>query len=60
MKFNITKNSIQIIPQDDEDEVYLESVLNLWKKDDEAIVVRVAPYNLDHSWAYAEVKRKRG
>jgi len=56
MKFEIKKTSIRIIPENEEDEVYLESVLRLRKTGDCATVVRIAPYGLDSAWAYAEVK----
>jgi len=56
MKFEIGKTSIKIIPENAEDEIYLESVLRLRKKGDLAIVERIAPFSLDHAWAYAEVK----
>lgn len=56
MKFEIGKTSIKIIPQDAEDEVYLESVLKLRKTGDQATVKRIAPYNFDSAWAYAEIR----
>ena len=58
MKTTYMKDSIQIIPENDQDEVYLESVLNLYKKGDRAIAERVAPYSLDHSWAYLKIKKE--
>ena len=57
MKVEFKKQSIEIIPQNDQDEVYLESVLNLHKKGDKAVAIRVAPMSLDHAWAYLEIKK---
>ena len=57
MKFEMRKTSIRIIPETELDEVYLENVLELREKGDRAVVERVAPYVLDSSWAYAEIKK---
>lgn len=57
MRVEYKKTSIQIIPENDQDEVYLERVLNLRKKGDKAIVERIAPFDLDHAWAYLEIKK---
>lgn len=57
MKVEYRKNSINHIPENDQDEVYLESVLDLHKKGDTAIAERVAPMGLDHAWAYLKIRR---
>ena len=56
MRIKYLKTSIQIIPECDQDEVYLESVLNIKKKDDIAEAKRVSPFGLDLTWAYLEIK----
>jgi hypothetical protein len=58
MKVTYRKSDIQIIPENDQDEVYLESVLNLHKKGDRAIAERIAPLSLDHAWAYLIIKKE--
>lgn len=59
MKISYLKNSVEIIPEDDQDEIYLETVLGLHKKGDTAIAVRIAPMGLDHAWAYVEIKKEK-
>ena len=56
MKVEYRKLSIVIIPENDQDEVYLESVLGLKKKGDVATATRVAVIGLDLAWAYVEIK----
>jgi len=58
MRMILEKECIQIIPEDEQDEVYLEAVLNLRKEHDKAIAVRVAPYGLHGAWAYLEIKKE--
>lgn len=58
MKVKYNKYSIQIIPESDQDEVYLESVLGLNKKNDTAQATRIATMGLNGSWAYVEIKAK--
>jgi len=58
MKVEYKKNSIDIIPENAKDEVYLESVLNLHENGDQAIAERIAPMGLDHAWAYLQIRKK--
>lgn len=60
MKVLFEKTTIKIIPESPADEVYLETVLGLRKKDDLGYVKRVAPFDLDYAWAYAEVGKGTG
>ena len=59
MKIEFRRSSIQIIPQTDQDEVYLEAVTGLKKEGEECIAKRVAPHGLSHAWAYLEVKQEK-
>lgn len=52
--------AIHIIPDNAQDEVYLETVLGLKNKDDKAIAKRIAPMGLAHSWAYVELRKEVG
>ena len=56
MKVEYRKLSIVIIPENDQDEVYLESVLGLKKKGDVATATRVATIGLDMEWDYVKIK----
>ena len=57
MKVKYGKLGIEIIPESDQDEVYLESVLNLRRKGDKAVAERIAPVGLDHAWAYLKIEK---
>jgi hypothetical protein len=57
MRVEYRKESIEIIPEGDLDEVYLESVLCLHKKGDKAVATRMAPMGLDHAWAYLDIRK---
>lgn len=57
MRMELNKTSIRIVPEDNRDEVYLESVLGLLKKDDSCKAVRVAPIGLNYIWAYLQIER---
>jgi hypothetical protein len=57
MKVEYRKYSIVIIPENEADEVYLETVLGLNSIEDTAIVRRISPINMEHAWAYAELKK---
>ena len=59
MKVKFGRLAIEIIPENPQDEIYLESLLNLHKKGDQAIAERVSLFGLDHTWAYLEIKRAR-
>ena len=55
MKMELKRKSIQIIPETEQDEVYLEEVLGLYRDGDSAKAVRVGQD--DETWAFLEVKR---
>ncbi len=57
MKVEYKNHSIDIIPEDAKDEVYLESVLALHKNGDTAIAERIAPMGLDQAWAYLKIRK---
>lgn len=59
MKVVYKKNSIQIVPECDADEVYLESVCLTKRKDQCCEAKRVSVMGLDHVWAYLEIKAFR-
>jgi len=59
MRMILTKTSIQIVPENDQDEAYLEAILKLHNAGDKADAVRVPPMGLEYSWAYLEI-RPRG
>ena len=58
MRMVITKTSIRIVPDNEIDEAYLESVLGLENKGDSARAVRVAPFGRDLSLAYVEITKR--
>ncbi len=57
MKFEITRNSIRITPQNDQDTAFIEDTLGLNKAGDSIPLVRVSPMGFQHSIAYLESKR---
>ncbi len=59
MKVEYRNHSIDIVPENAKDEVYLESVLDLHEKGDQAIAERVAPMGLNHAWAYLKIRKRR-
>jgi len=58
MKIEYGKYCIRIIPENEQDQVYLESVLGLFKKGDKAIAERIAVSGIDTAWAYVAVKKE--
>ena len=58
MRMVLGKSTIQVVPDNDQDEVYLESVLGLNKAGDKADAVRVPPIGLEYSWAYLEIRER--
>jgi hypothetical protein len=52
----LMKTSIQIIPDTDQDEAYLEAILKLNNAGDKADAIRVSPMGLQYSWAYLEIR----
>jgi len=56
MKVDYRKYSIEIIPENDQDEVYLESVTKLKTKGQRCIAERVAAMGMDNVWAYLRIK----
>ncbi len=59
MKLELAKYSIRIIPENEADEVYLETVLNLPQVGNTAKAKRIAPFELSHAWAYLEIRKER-
>lgn len=57
MRVKYLKTSIQIIPENDADEVYLETVLNLKSTAHWARTTRVSAAGMPSIWAYAEIKK---
>ena len=58
MKTLYEKYSIKIIPENPADEVYLESVLGLYAKNDEARAIRISVIGVDSAFAYVEIKKR--
>ena len=58
MKLKVNRYSLQIIPENETDEAYIEEVLGLKESDSRTNAVRVAPIGLDHALAYVEIKAK--
>jgi len=58
MKVEYGIHCIRIIPENDQDQVYLEAVLGLLKKGDRAIAERIAVIGLDTALAYVAVKKE--
>ena len=58
MKVEYGIHCIRIIPENNQDHVYLEAFLGLLKKGDKAIAERVAVIGLDAALAYVEVKKE--
>jgi len=46
MKMEITRNSIRIIPESEQDEAFIEDTLGLKKEGDFILLTRIAPYGL--------------
>lgn len=57
MQVKYLKYSIQIIPENPADEVYLEAVLDTKKAGDCCEAKRIPPMGLDHAWAYLDVRK---
>lgn len=57
MRVKYLKHAIEVIPENDLDEVYLESVLDLKEEGEQAIAERVAVLGLPFAWAFLEIKR---
>ncbi len=55
MKIELTHNELHIIPENIQDEVWLENVLKLKDQSDRAVCFRENAYGLS-CWAYATVK----
>ena len=53
MKLRVTRYSLQIIPETETDEAYLETVLHLEHEGDSVKLIRVNGHGLN-CWAYAE------
>lgn len=58
MQMRLGKTSIEIIPDNDQDELYLESLLGLDKAGDKADAIRIPPMGLEYSWAYLEIRKR--
>ena len=58
MRMVLGKVSIEIIPENDQDEVYLESILGLQKAGEKADAIRIPPMGLEYSWAYLEIRKR--
>jgi hypothetical protein len=58
MKMILGKTSIEIIPDTEQDEVYLEAILGLHKAGDKADAIRIPPMGLEYSWAYLEIRKR--
>ena len=56
MKIELEKYCVRIIPENVQDEIYLETVLGLKLESSEAIVKRVNAYGLD-CWAHAKIEK---
>jgi hypothetical protein len=56
MRVLYKKYSIQIVPENDADEVYLETVCNTKIGGDVCLAKRVDAMGL-HAWAYLEIKK---
>ncbi len=57
MKVEYKKTSIQIIPENGQDEIYLEAVLDLHKNGNRAIAERIGVMGFDYEWVYLEIKK---
>lgn len=60
MRFIIERAGIKIIPENEQDEAYIEDTLGLKKKDDVIPCKRVAPSGLDLRIAYLKIKPEDG
>ena len=58
MKMDITRHSIQIIPECKLDEAFLEEVLGLKEKGDTVPARRVAVMAIDTAFAYMEISKE--
>jgi len=58
MKMEITRNSIRIIPEDEQDIAFIEDTLGLVKEDDFINLKRISPLGLDVI-AYLEAKKEK-
>ena len=59
MKLVIKKHCLEIVPENELDEVYIEYVLKLKKKGDYVRLVRVAPMGLPYEIAYLATETVR-
>ena len=57
MEMKIERNCIEIIPENEEDEAYLEEVLGLKKDGDVAVAIRRDVYGID-KMAFVEIRKK--
>lgn len=60
MRIIIARAGIKIVPENEQDDAYIEDTLKLKKKDDVIPCKRVAVHGLDLSIAYLEIKYKEG
>ena len=60
MKMRVERNRILILPEDEEDEAYIEDTLGLKEKDEVVMCKRVACANLSRTIAYLEIRRGEG
>ena len=58
MRLVAKRDSIQIIPENEIDEAYIEEVLGLKQRGDTAVAVRVSPIGLDHTLAFVQILKK--
>lgn len=56
MKLELSRTSIHLIPENESEEVYLES-FGLTKEGDTISAIRVAPMGLSHTWPYLELRK---
>lgn len=59
MRMIIGRNTIEILPETEEDKAYLEEVFNLRKAGDKADAIRIPPIGLEYSWAYLEIRKRK-
>lgn len=59
MRFEISRECIRVIPENDLDEAYLEEVLDLRKNGSTCVAERVDGLNL-RSWAYVRISKGGG
>ena len=55
MRFKVKRYCIEIVPENEQDEAYIEEVLGLRQRGECAVAMRRAPIGLEHALAYVEV-----